>query len=98
MQPTFIILDPATGDSETHESGDLCFALAAFPPTARVFEVSYDAKSRNMVSEDITRAVVLRGVDTGQLDRDDEITHEFHDWPETYVLGDQEYTLDGVAL
>lgn len=98
MQPTFIIFDPVTGDSETHESGDLCHMLAAFPPTARVFEVSYDPKSRNMVSEDITRAIVLRGVRTGELNRDDEITHEFYDWPETYVRGDQEYTLEGVAL
>lgn len=98
MTPTFIIFDPVSGASETHEAGDIWFALAAFPRTARVFEVSYDAKAKNMVSEHITKAIVLRGVRTGELNRDDEITHEFHDWPETYVRGDQEYTLDGVAL
>jgi len=98
MTPTFIIFDPATGDWETHEAGDLCHMLAAFPRTARVFEVSYDATARNMVSEDITKAIVLRGVRTGELSREDEITHDFHDWPETYVRGDQEYTLEGVAL
>ena len=89
--PTFIIHDPVSGDTETHEFGDVTFALAAFPRTARVFEITFDAKADNMVSTDITRHVVMRGIEQGYLTREDEITHKYHDWPETVTIGDQEY-------
>ena len=44
-----------------------------------------------MVSTDITRHVVMRGIEQGYLTREDEITHKYHDWPETVTIGDQDY-------
>lgn len=89
--PTFIIRD-INGETETHtEFGDVAYALAAFPPTANVFQIEWDDHLANFTSIDITRDVVLRAVKAGDMNAEDEITHKYHDWPETVTIGDQDY-------
>jgi hypothetical protein len=89
--PTFIIRDMANGYTETHEFGDVAYALAAFPPTASVFQIEWDDFARNFLSIDITEAVVRRAMKAGDMNAEDEITLRFYDWPETVTIGDQDY-------
>jgi len=89
--PTFIIRDMANGYTETHEFGDVAYALAAFPPTANVFQIDWDDAAGNFTSTDITRDVVLRAIKAGDMNAEDEITLRFYDWPETVTIGDQDY-------
>lgn len=89
--PTFIIRDMANGYTETHEFGDVAYALAAFPPTASVFQIEWDDHLANFTSTDITEAVVRRAMKAGDMNAEDEITLRFYDWPETVTIGDQDY-------
>lgn len=89
---TYIIHDPNTGEMHAQVgTDDLAYELAAWDYRSNLYAVAFDEKTGTLVSEDVTRGFVLMAIRAGDLNRDDEITERFYDWPKTVTLGDQEY-------